>query len=111
MIRHARRLAVPLLPALLLAGAWRTWKPASVSRNAETATPVATRSRLTHLDGRVEQVARAFVERDTVRAERGGVAMVVPLDTVREVRVQRLDWPRTLGLVGGLLAFSFLFGG
>ena len=110
--RGQRRATVlSFLMILLVVGACHSWQPAPLPRAGDAPRPVAATARVTYVDGRVEQVARARVERDTLRAERAGVALAVPLDSVRAVHVRRLHWVRTLGLAAGVLGFSLLFGG
>ena len=109
--RRAR--ALILLAAVPFVGACRTWRPAALPRDGasvERPAPTATgRARLTYVDGRVDDVFAAYVDQDTLRAERyivtraqGRVALAVPLDSVRALEVRRVSWGRTLGLVVGV---------
>ena len=117
--RHTRVLL--LLAAIPGGTACRTWRPAELPRDGGSAqrpaSAVSGRARLTYVDGRVEDVFAAYVDRDTLRAERyvitraqGRVALAVPLDSVRALDVRRVSWGRTLGLAVGIYSAVALLG-
>ena len=115
--RRATRACHVLLAAALGVpgvGGCRTWQAVPIPRDGSPA-PSAAHARLTRHDGRVDEVADARVEGDTMRAERyhsapgpGRVAVAVPLDSVRDVEVRRVSWPRTLGLAAGVILVSLV---
>lgn len=109
-----RRTAPLLLVFLAPAAACQAWRAEPLRA---TGAP-AEHARLTRLDGRVDELLDARVERDTVRGDRLGHrgredAVAVPLDSVRRFEVRRVSGPRTLGLAAGVaaayLGFAYWF--
>ena len=115
-----RRTALPLLLTLLLtpAAACRAWRaeplPAPGARAALVV--AAEHARLTRLDGRVDELLDARVERDTVRGDLLGPrgregAVAVPLDSVRRLQVRHVSGALTAALAGGLVLLYSGLGG
>ena len=103
----------PLVLLLWLPGC-HTWARRDLATGPAPSGAVRGRVRATRADGRVLDLVRARVERDTLRGElyaappgRGPSAVAVPLDSVRRLDARRFSVRRTAAL-GGVLVGTWL---